>query len=112
MQLMASFGLIQRMVIWVSLTPTGVIMQAELPDILADVRQMHPPSPELGSIDEVWQVLRQMDQEDEELGALNEWRSFIILGQGYDDGIVTDLDRTPNAIRFMCPRTKWAPVDE
>jgi hypothetical protein len=108
MQLMSGFGLLQRMIIWVSLTPTGIVMQAELPVILEDVRQMHPPNPELGSLDEVWQVLRQMEQEDAELGELNQWRSFVILGQGYDNGNVTDINRTPNAIRFICPRTRWA----
>ena len=106
------FGLLQRLVIWVALTPTGTLMQAELPDILADIRQMHPPNPDLGSVEEVWAALYQMDEEDSELGELTQWRAFVLVSRGYDDGIVTDPIRMPNAIRFICPRAAWVPVNE
>ena len=112
MPLQDGFGLLQRLIIWVSITPTATVMQAELPDILADIRQMHPKNPVLGTVEEVWDGLLQMDEEDSELGELTQWRAFVLLSRGYDDGIVTDPDRMPNAIRFICPRAAWAPTNE
>ena len=104
MPLIDGFGLPARLVVWIRDQPGGVTLQVKTEDILRALRNMSPPRPDLGSIDEVWDAIRQAEAEDAELGNAIAWRSFVLVAWAYDD---RNPSGAPRTIRFVCPRSTW-----
>lgn len=106
MPLIDGFGLPERLVVWIRAQPSGVTLQVNTEDVLQELRIIYPPRPDLGSPGELWDAIRQADEEDEELGNANQWRSFVLVAWAFEDGDSVTRG-VPRTIRFVCPRSTW-----
>jgi|TARA_R110000868_G_scaffold289471_2_gene549585 hypothetical protein len=101
----SDFGIAQRLVIYVQSHPTFDVVEADLTDILATLRAIHPPT-DAGTVQEVWEAIRQADAEDEALGLAENYRSFVLVAWAFEppESVITGV---PVRIRFICPRSAY-----
>jgi hypothetical protein len=81
-------------------------MQVNTEEVLSELRIIYPPRPYLGSVEELWEAIRQADAEDEQLGNANHWRSFVLVAWAFEPGDSV-TSGAPRTIRFVCPRSTW-----
>ncbi len=106
MPVIDSFGLEQRLVVWIRQQPSRDVLEKDLGVILNELREMHPPRLDLGTRKELWDALVKAEDEDEALGNHHQWRSFVLIAWSYlpGDSVVSGV---PTTIRFLCPRVTW-----